>query len=204
MSLSAGEKERFIRALEEDQEFRYAVAGLLGYREILSRITSLEERFAKLEERFAKLEERFATLEERFAGIEEEMRETRRVVTVIAHRFGVISESSFREGMRYVVEEVLGAARVSRQILRDDEGIVYGHPADVEVDVVVRDDAHVLVEVKSRVSRADVAELHRVGLLYERLNGVRPRLLIIGGFVDGNSWDTARRLGVEIRPAVGG
>lgn len=91
MSLSAEEKKKFIRALEEDQEFRYAIAGMLGYREILDRITSIGERQTRLEERFARLEERFASLEE-------EMRETRRILTVIAHRFGVISESSLGKG----------------------------------------------------------------------------------------------------------
>ncbi|MCD6244728.1 MAG: DUF3782 domain-containing protein [Candidatus Korarchaeota archaeon] len=102
--------------------------------------------------------------------------------------------------MKYVVEEVLGTAKVTRLTLRDEEGLVYGHPTDVEVDVVIRDDTHILVEVKSRVSKGDVAELHRVGLLYEKVHGIRPRLLIIGGFVDRGPWETASRLGVEIRP----
>ncbi len=51
-----------------------------------------------MKERFVKLEEKFARLEERQTRLEEEMRDTRRVLTVIAHRFGILSESSFREG----------------------------------------------------------------------------------------------------------
>ncbi len=209
MSLSAEEKRRILRALEEDQEFRYALAGLLGYKEILDRITSLEGRFAYLEERFVELGERFVrleerqtSLEERFAKLEEEMRDTRRILTVIAHRFGVISESSFREGMKYVVEEVLGVAKVTKLTLRDEEGLVYGHPSDVDVDIIIKDGVHILVEVKSRVSKGDVAEFYRIGLLYEKTRGVKPKLLIIGGFIDRNSWGTASRLGVEIRPVV--
>ena len=42
------------------------------------------------------------------------------------------------------------------------------------VDVVVRDGEHVLIEVKSRVSRSVVAELRRIGKLYEEVCGVRP------------------------------
>ena len=42
--LSIEEKKRFLKALEEDLEFRYAVMGLLGFKEILDRITRLEER----------------------------------------------------------------------------------------------------------------------------------------------------------------
>ncbi|PNV77720.1 MAG: hypothetical protein C0200_04720 [Thermoproteota archaeon] len=185
MALSAEEKKKFLRSLEEDEEFRYAVAGMLGYREILDRITSIEERIVKLEERVARLEEEIIT--------------TRRVLMIIAHRFGVISEVSFREGMRYVVEEVLGTAKVSRLVLRDDEGIVYGHPSEVEVDVLVRDKEHILIEVKSRASKGDVAELSRIGRLYELKEGVKPRLLIIGGFVDEKALDLARNLKVEVR-----
>ncbi len=227
-TLTREEKERLLRALEEDREFRYALMGLLGFREVLDRITKLEERqqkleerqqrleerFAKLEERFAKLEERFVELEKRFlqleervarieermARIEEEVKETRRVLIAISHRFGVLSEASFREAMKFVVEEVLGAAKVERKMFRDEEGIVYGHPAMVEVDVVVRDKEHILIEIKSTVSRSDVAELYRIGKLYEKLVGVKPRLLIIGGFIDPRAWDTAAKLGVEIRP----
>ncbi len=270
--LTDREKEKFLKALEEDREFRYAVMGLLGFREVLERLANvlerqqsleerfaelgerfakleewfvkLEERIAKLEERFAELEERFARLEEKFAvlgerivrleerivkleerftalnervveleerfvkleeriiRLEEEMRDTRRVVAVIAHWFGLLSEAGLREALRYVVEEVLGTARVEKHSIRDDEGLVYGYPAIVDIDVVVKDNVHVLVEVKSRVSKSDVAELYRIGLLYERKHGVKPRLLVIGGFIDPEAYEAAKRLGVEIRPVI--
>ncbi len=272
MGLSVEEKEKILKALEEDREFRYALMGLLGFKEILERITrieeiiarieerqqkleerqqrleerqqkleerqqKLEERFAKLEERFAelekrqlmleerfarleerqqKLEERMARIEERFARLEErqlkleermarleeEMNETRRVLTVIAHRFGVLSESAFREAMKYVVEEKLGAGRVSKMSLRDEEGLVYGYPSIIDIDVVVKDDKHILVEVKSRVSRGDVYEIYRIGKLYEKIKGIKPVLVIVGGFIDPKAYEAAAKLGVEVKPAI--
>ena len=251
MSLSAEEKQRFLRAVEKDREFRYALMGLLGFRELLDRFSrieerqqkleerqqrleerqlelekrqqrleerqqKLEERFARLEERFAKLEERFtkleerqmkleerfAKLEERQQRLEEEMRETRRVMITIAHRFGVLSEESFRQAMKFVVEKTLGVAKVERWIYKDKEGTVYGYPSIVEVDVVIRNGEHVLVEVKSRVSKADVAELHRIGELYERVEGIKPKLVIVGGFIDPDAHSIAGDLGVEIIPIM--
>ena len=215
-ALSKEERERILRALEEDREFRYALMGLLGFREILDRITRLEERQQRLEERFAKLEERFAQLEDRFAKLEErvtkleermlrleeEMRETRRVVLTIAHRFGILSEEAFRQAMKYVVEDVLGVARVERWIYRDEEGLVYGYPSIVEVDVAIKDREHVLIEIKSRVSKADVSELYRIGRLYEKVEKVKPRLVIVGGFIDPDTQSLAKRLGVEIIPII--
>ncbi|GAB6148051.1 PD-(D/E)XK nuclease family protein [Stetteria hydrogenophila] len=258
MSLTREEKERFLKALEEDREFRYAVMGLLGYGEVLERITRIEERQQRLEERFARLEERFARLEERqqkleerqqkleehfarleerqqrleerqqrleerqqrleerqqkleermlrveerLARLEEEVRNNRRIVLAVAHRFGVISESAFRDAMRYVVEEALGAGRVSRWTHYDSEGVVYGHPALVEVDVLVRNGVHVLVEVKSRAGAGDVLELRRIGELYERVEGVKPRLVIIAGLIDEKARELAGKLGVEIKPVA--
>jgi regulator of replication initiation timing len=47
-SLSAEEKKRVLKALEEDEEFRYAVAGLIGISEILKRLDRLEANQEKL------------------------------------------------------------------------------------------------------------------------------------------------------------
>jgi len=285
-SSNAIEKERFLEALEKDREFRYAVMGLLGFKELLERfarleerqqrleerfvkleerqqlleerLQRLEERFAELEERFAKLEERqqkleerqqrleerfmkleerfmrleerqqrleerqqkleerFAELEERFVKLEErqqkleeviarvlsELRDLRRIVIVISHRFGILSERAFYEGMRHVVQEILGVAKVEKWVHRDDEGYVYGYPSIVEIDIVIKDKIHILVEVKSRVSRSDVSELYKIGKLYEKIKGIKPRLLIIGGFIDHEAYEAAAKLGIEIKPIV--
>ncbi|MEM3961861.1 MAG: hypothetical protein QW492_01120, partial [Pyrobaculum sp.] len=51
MSLSAEEKRRFLKALEEDVEFRYAVAGFLGLGEVLNELRRLREDFNKYVEK---------------------------------------------------------------------------------------------------------------------------------------------------------
>ena len=63
-------KEEFLRLLDEDREFRYAVMGRLGFTELLERFARLEERQAALEEKQAALEERQQRLEELFARLE--------------------------------------------------------------------------------------------------------------------------------------
>ncbi len=91
---------------------------------------------------------------------------------------------------------------MERWVYRDKEGFVYGFPAVVEVDVLIHDGEHVLLEVKSRVSVADVAKLYKARLLDEKIGGRRPRLVIVGGVVvDAERY--ASRLGVEIIRVVG-
>jgi len=82
-------KTKMLRLLKEDEEFRYAVAGLIGMEEILKRLDRNEQEMARLREdmikgferhdrELAKLREdmmkMFQKHEERFAKIEEEIR----------------------------------------------------------------------------------------------------------------------------------
>jgi hypothetical protein len=59
-----------LRLLKEDEEFRYAVAGLIGLEEILKRLDRNEQELVRLREDMAKM---FGRHEERFARIEEEI-----------------------------------------------------------------------------------------------------------------------------------
>ncbi len=225
MALSREEKEKILKALEEDREFRYAMMGLLGFTELLERFSRLEERQQRLEERQQRLEERQQRLEERqqrleerqqqleermlrleerllevekrLASLEEAVKGLQRTLATVAHRFGVLSESAFRGAIKGIVEEVFGA-KAYRWTTYDKDGVVYGHPSEVEVDVVIRDGKHVLVEVKSRVDAGDVIELARIAKLYEKTEGIKPELAIVAGFVSPKARKLAEKLGIKI------
>jgi len=197
--------------------------GLLGFSEVLDRITKLEERYQRLEERFAKIEERQQRLEERQQKLEErqqkleermlrveeelknlreEVNELRLAVITIGNRFGILSEDTFRNALSGILRKYFGAD-AKRWTYFDKEGVVYGYSSVVEVDVVVKDSVHILIEVKSRVDRGDVIELVNKAKLYERVEGVKPRLAIVAGYVDESAYEAARMLGVEIYTYLG-
>ncbi len=255
--LSKAEKEKFLKALEEDREFRYAVAGLLGYGELLDRMNSvieelgriasrleehsrrieglerrleeqnkilmrhaeiLEEHSRRIESLERRVEELARRLEEqnkilmrhaeileehsrRIESLERSMRRLETMVLAVGNRWGIVAENLFRESMRWVLEEVLGVYSVERWVYNDGEGIVYGRPSVVEVDVVIKDGRHILVEVKSHVDASDVAELYRIGLLYKRVTGVEPRLMVITPSASKKALELGRELGVEVRVA---
>lgn len=129
MSLSDAEKERLLRALEEDRGLRYALMGLLGYREVLDRITRLEERMQRLEEEFLelrraqqRLEERFARLEERFAKLEERFARLEERVAKLEERFAELAERQQRLEEHFArLEE--RQQRLEERMLRVEEGL---------------------------------------------------------------------------------
>jgi len=241
MVTEADLKKEFLRFLREDEEFRLAVAGLLGLDTILSELRKLREdfnRFVELEEkrweenwrlweenrkRWEENEKRWMEAFKRFEVIEEELKKLRedhnklredfnrayesfmrkmdsfeRKLIALGARWGIDSEEAFREAMKGIVEEILGAGRVEKWRYYDEDGIVLGYPAWVEVDLAVRNSVHVLVEVKASASDADVVKLWRLGHFYERVVGVKPRLVLVTPFIDKEGLEASRKLGVEV------
>jgi hypothetical protein len=220
-------KRELLRLLREDEEFRLAVAGLIGLDAILLELRRLREdfnRLAELEERrweenarrWEENEKRWEEAYRRFEAIEEELRRLRedhnrlredfnkayadlsRRLDALGARWGMMSEEAFREGMRRVVERVLGVAKVGRWVYYDTSGEVYGTPSVVEVDVVIRDSEHILIEVKSSISRGDVYEFWRISQLYRKVTGATPRLVMVSPYVDSKARELAESLGIEV------
>jgi len=123
--LSAEIKQRLLRLLREDEEFRYAVAGMIGLDEILRRQEVHDEKFAEIvkrldthDQKFAEIIKRLEVHDEKFAEIvkrldthEEELVKLRedmhrgfehmdRHLTALGARWGLMAEETFREGLR--------------------------------------------------------------------------------------------------------
>ena len=240
-ALSNEEKKRLLKAIQEDEEFRYAVAGLLGLDAVLNDLRKLREEFNKYIEKLdnyinntttafsendRKWEENFRrwaendkrweendrkwemvfaqlkTLDSRVTALEQSMDSMNRRISAIGARWGILSESAFRRGMRAILRDVLGIRRVSKLKLEDKEGIVYGHPSIIDVDIAVRNGEHLLIEIKANANRSDVAEIKRVGDLYEKLKGTKPRLIIIAAYTGPGTKELAEKLGVELHEGV--
>ena len=250
-------KARFLELLRTDEEFRYAVAGLLGLEEVLKAIRDLQKQVAYLREDFKalsiqvaknteairslqeqvaenaaairslqeqvrSLQEQVISLQEQVRSLQEQVAENtkairelredmnrlredmnegfkllRRHIDALGARWGILAEEAFREGMVGVVERYFGG-KVERWAYYDEDGFVFGFPTVVEVDFVIRDGEHILIEIKSSVSRADVFELWRIGKLYEKVRGVRPRLAIVSPFVREDAKRMAKEFGIDV------
>jgi len=68
----------------------------------------------------------------------------------------------------------------------------------VEVDVAIKDGEHILVELKSSASDGDALKLLRVGELYRRVVGVKPRLVLIAVSMRRKHVELAKSMGVEV------
>ncbi|MEM2211003.1 MAG: DUF3782 domain-containing protein [Nitrososphaerales archaeon] len=216
-------KREILKLLKEDEEFRYTVAGLIGLAEILKRMDKHEERFVEIIERLDKHEAQLIEIvkrldkhEERFVEIvnrldkheaqliklrEDMMRGfdlIERRISALGVRWGVMSEEAFREGIKGLLSKELGV-KVERWIGRDEDGLVYGYPADVEIDVAIQNERIVLIEVKSHVRASDIVILNKKAQIYQKKTGKKPdRVIIVTPYVDEEAQEVARRLSIEV------
>ena len=241
-------KSEILRLLREDEEFRYAVAGLIGLEEILKKLDRHEEQLVKLREdmniilkrldrheeelvrhrkelvrlredmnkvleRLDRHEEELVRHGEELIRLREDMNRLRedmirgfelvnRHISALGARWGLIAEEAFREGLRGVLEKELGL-KVEKWTHFDQKGLVYGYPSQVEIDIAIKDEKLILIEVASHVKTSDIYEFKRKAELYEKVTGKRPdRLLIVTPYAEQKAIEAAKRHGVEVYTKV--
>jgi hypothetical protein len=148
-------------------------------------------------ERHGRVLERLVEQQQRLT---EEVMRVGRTLSALGARWGYLAEDAFRQGMEAIVADWLGMT-VTKWRYWDEAGIVFGRPAWVEVDVVIHDDRHILVQISSSATRGEVAAFYRIGQLYEQVHQVKPRLLLVTVFLDERAKELAQQLGVEVRTA---
>ncbi|MEM0017694.1 MAG: hypothetical protein QXH90_07740 [Candidatus Korarchaeum sp.] len=179
MSLTSEEKRKFLKALEEDAEFRYAIAGLVGYKEILARLAEHDRKFeeimARLEEHDRKFEEiigeirgikeRMLEHDRKFEEIMEEIRTTRRTM----ERFALTLEDEAREVTQWIFRNKGIQIELTSVELAGVQYDIYGEA----------DDLIVIGEVKTRLSGKAVEEFaDKVDKLLKLRPEIRKRNLI--------------------------
>ncbi|MCE4624222.1 MAG: DUF3782 domain-containing protein [Caldisphaeraceae archaeon] len=121
-----------------------------------------------------------------------------RRISALGARWGIESESSFRNGLKGIIEKELNY-KVEQIKVYDSEGIVYGYPSEIEIDLSVYNEKIILVEVSSHVRRSDVSAFKRKATLYEKLVKKKvDRLVFITPFIDESAKADCKKLGIEV------
>jgi len=146
-----------------------------------------------------KLQEQVAKQGEAILALQRSHEKLAASITALGYRYGIYTEDVFRDAIKYLIEDLLKAYEVRRWTYYDNEGVVFGYPSVIDVDVLIRDNEHILIEYKASIDRGDIAELAREGILYERVNKVKPKLLIVGPVVRKRALELAKALNIEVR-----
>jgi hypothetical protein len=158
-----------------------------------------DEELIKLREDMNKLREDMNKLrEDMLQGFERMDRH----LDALGARWGLMAEDAFREGLKGFLEKELKLS-VRRWTEYDSEGIVYGYPSVVEVDIAVSDEKTILIEISSHIRPSDVLLFIKKAQFYEKATMRKPdRLIMITPYAEREAFEAGKRFGVEIYTKV--
>lgn len=174
---------------------------------------SFDARFERMLQEFAAdREEQRAFREEQNRKWEEQNRFNKRIleeirltrsrqdqgIGALGARWGIASEHSFRSALKGILEQSFGVEVLNINEF-DDEGLVFGRPDQVEIDIIIKNGEVMLCELKSSMSKADMYTFGRKVEYYEQRHR-RPvrRKLAISPMVHPSALPVAEQLGVEV------
>lgn len=139
--------------------------------------------------------------EQRFNRVHEEImaqaRRHDRTIGALGARSGTQSEKAFRDALAGILEQTFGV-----QVLNineyDDEGVVFGRPDQVELDVIIKNGLLLICELKSSIDKAAMYIFERKARFYERRHQRQAdRLIVVSPMIDARAQQVAQRLGIE-------
>ena len=210
-------KKEMIKLLKEDKEFRYTVAGLIGLDEILNRLNKHDEKFIEILKRLDKHEEELVKLredmvkgfqrhDEEIARLREDMNKgfeiVERHISALGARWGIMAEDAFREGIKGLLEKEFNI-KIEKWKDYDNEGVVYGYPSPIEIDIALKDEKIILIEITSHARNSDISIFKKKCIFYEKKTGKIPsRLIIVTPYANENAINTSKKLNIEIYTRV--
>ncbi|NLV26834.1 MAG: DUF3782 domain-containing protein [Methanomicrobiales archaeon] len=119
----------------------------------------------------------------------------------LGRKWGVDSKRSFRRGLATILSET--GYEVFNYLVKDTEGFVFGHPSEIEIDVIVTGEKILVVEIKASVSKSDVFVFMKKGEYYSKMTGKKvDGLIMITPFVEDSAREVADKFNVTICDSI--
>src|ERR671916_829824 len=166
-------KQELPALIREDQEIQELVLRL-AQREFASRAETQDRfyellnelrkdraeyrrEFDQVHQKFDQVHEELGRVHEEFGRVHEEImalaKKYDRGIGALGARWGLQSEAAFRNALAGILEESFKV-----QVLHineyDDQGIVFGQPDQVELDIIIQNGVLILCEIKSSIDKA--------------------------------------------------
>ncbi len=151
-----------------------------------------------LQEQNRKWDENQAVINQMLQSIQDLNRKHDSTIGALGSRWGLHSEAAFRNALKGILEGSFGV-QVLNVTEFDPEGEVFGHPDQIELDIIVTDGQLIVCEIKSSMSKSDMYAFERKVRFYEKLhNRTIDRVLVISPMVDERAQAVADKLNIQV------
>ncbi|AWS00485.1 DUF3782 domain-containing protein [Metallosphaera hakonensis JCM 8857 = DSM 7519] len=120
------------------------------------------------------------------------------IITGLGASLGVLSEDAFRQGVYEILKSE--GVQVTKEILYNRTGEVYGDPSDVEYDLMVSDGQVLMVEITSAVKRGDLGILKKKREFYEKAKNRKiNKIVLITPFIHDRYPEKLKAMALDMR-----
>ena len=153
--------------------------------------TEMNQRFEQVDQRFERVDQRFEQVDQQMHEVRTEVAtgfgEVQRSIDRLGARWGIRSESVFRQTMAAVLEQSFGVGVEQRTI------------GGEQFDIVIHDHEHILVEIAASVGPTIQPRLERKRRLYQESTGVSPtRIMLATASIHSRRAHELRMSGIEV------
>lgn len=157
-----------------------------------------EEQARKWDEQNRKWDENQAVINQLLEEVHALAHKHDSSIGALGARWGLQTEESFRSALKGILEDFAGV-EVLNLVEYDEEGEVFDHPCEIELDVVIRDGTLILCEIKSSMNRSDITVFERKVKFYEKRHNRRvDKKIAISPMVDDTARELAKKWGIQV------
>ena len=143
-----------------------------------------EEQQLKDQEQNRKWDENQAELKRIHEEIMAQAQKHDRSIGALGSRWGLQSEKAFRDALVGILEKSFGVEVLNINDY-DEQGVVFGRPDQVELDVIVKNGMLLICELKSSIDKAGMYIFERKARFYEKRHQCTAnRLIVISPMID--------------------
>jgi len=179
------------------------------FEEINKRFEAIDRRFEEINKRFEAIDRRFEAVDRRFEAVDrrfeeliKEMHRGFRDLTIkidtLGARWGIFAEETLRNTLQELLLKDLKPKEVKELRINDKEGYVFGYPSEVQIDLLIKNKEHWLVEISSSAGSSDVTILSRKANLYELKTKNKPKPIFVCINMTDEGKDACKQLGIQL------
>ncbi|MHA1358646.1 MAG: DUF3782 domain-containing protein [Candidatus Helarchaeota archaeon] len=198
-------REEFLKAMElMDKRFQELIDIMnRRFEEVNQRFEEVNQRFEEVNQRFEKSDTRFQelveTMNRRFEKVLEGQMLLRVAIGSLGRRSGIRLEKTILKLLQRVLEQRdIDINKVQWIELFDEAGEVFTRNYRTDIDVLIRDGLHFLMEIKYQADNRDIYHFLKVAELYT-LKYQRPnKLLLLTLEIDPKTQEYAESQKIEV------
>ncbi|MBW8049277.1 MAG: DUF3782 domain-containing protein [Cytophagales bacterium] len=117
-------------------------------------------------------------------------------IGALGARWGLNTEATFRNAIKGILEPHFNFEVTNIQDY-DEEGGVFGHPEQIELDIAIFNKTTYLIEIKSSMSRADMYIFNKKASFYIKKHKTKnTKLIVISPMIDDKAKKMAKKLNI--------